>query len=203
MLRAPFSGIIGAVSARVGDGVVPGVPLVTVVDPEGIAVRLALSEVDIGHVSEGQLGVARFDATPDLVYPVVVSGVGRVPSTATGPATYEVQARVLAGAELADAVRRLGALVAATAEEVARQPRPIAGLAASITLVGAERTGVLVVPLTAVRRDSTRPTVLVSGAGGALGERVVELGATDGTHIEVVSGLSEGDRVVQDHAHRR
>jgi hypothetical protein len=74
----------------------------------------------------------------------------------------------------------------------------VAGLPAKLGIETAHRDGVLAVPVTAVLGSVDQGTVtLVKGD-----ERVVthvELGVSDGSYIEVVAGLQEGDRIL-DHA---
>jgi RND family efflux transporter MFP subunit len=54
----------------------------------------------------------------------------------------------------------------------------------------------LTVPLEAVDMNGAEGTVLVANAQNVLEERKVHLGLQGSTHIEVLSGLSEGERVV-------
>ena len=209
VLSAPFAGVVGALEAREGDAVVPNVPVVTVTDPAAISVLLTVSEADVGAIASGQLGLARFGAVENGVYVVSVTGVASVPKTQTGPATFEVQARVLTGSELSGArlepvLASLGLAPGATdaeraalRERLAGQELPLPGMSASVTLSRGERTGVLLVPNTAIRRDAIRPTVQVVSSSGDRSERRVTTGATDGRMTEVLSGLAEGERVVE------
>ena len=60
----------------------------------------------------------------------------------------------------------------------------------------AAKTEVLTVPLEAVETNGSEGTVLVVSAQNTLEERKVRLGLQGSTHIEVLSGLSDGQRVV-------
>jgi Cu(I)/Ag(I) efflux system membrane fusion protein len=57
-------------------------------------------------------------------------------------------------------------------------------------------TNVLSVPANAVVMTGERNLVFVVGAGGALEPRPVTLGARAGDRMQVVSGLTEGERIV-------
>lgn len=73
-----------------------------------------------------------------------------------------------------------------------------AGLRTQLSIRVATVEDALVVPLTAVRGGAGTGQVWVdAGAGGPLEERAVELGVSDGTVVEVLSGLSDGEQVRQ------
>jgi RND family efflux transporter MFP subunit len=59
-----------------------------------------------------------------------------------------------------------------------------------------ERKDALTIPLEAVSRNGDEATVLAVNADNVVQERKVQLGVEDSTRIEVLSGLSEGDRVI-------
>lgn len=71
-----------------------------------------------------------------------------------------------------------------------------AGLKATLAVQVGSATDALVIPTTAVRGGSGTGVVWI-GADGAAEERTIELGVTDGTLVQVVSGLEEGDMVRQ------
>lgn len=60
----------------------------------------------------------------------------------------------------------------------------------------AAKTDVLTVPLEAVETNGSEGTVLVVNAQNTLEERQVHLGLQGSTRVEVLSGLSDGERVV-------
>lgn len=69
------------------------------------------------------------------------------------------------------------------------------GLAAEMTIAGGRAEGVLVLPTTAVRGAAQSGTVWVTGADGAVEERAVGLGLSDGQQVEITGGLVEGETV--------
>lgn len=75
--------------------------------------------------------------------------------------------------------------------------RVFAGLSATIDLAGGTAENVLVLPTTAVKGSAGTGTVWVVGAEGASEERAVTLGLNDGTQVQIVDGLAEGDSVLQ------
>ncbi len=62
--------------------------------------------------------------------------------------------------------------------------------------------GVVVAPVAAVQRGEPGTYVYVINADGTVSVRAVKLGPQDGDKVQVVSGLSAGDRVVTDGADR-
>jgi multidrug efflux pump subunit AcrA (membrane-fusion protein) len=75
--------------------------------------------------------------------------------------------------------------------------RVFVGLAASIELVAGSADDVLLLPTTAVLGSADAGIVYRPSASGEPEEVRIELGLTDGTRVEVRSGLSEGDEVLQ------
>jgi multidrug efflux pump subunit AcrA (membrane-fusion protein) len=57
----------------------------------------------------------------------------------------------------------------------------------------------LTVPVEAARQHGDSGTVLVVNAQNTLEEKHVKLGQSDGTWLEVLSGVNEGERVIVGH----
>ena len=64
-----------------------------------------------------------------------------------------------------------------------------------VTLQNVARSG-LRVPFDAIVRSGTRDIVFLAQDGGRFQPKEVQLGAKNGDQVEVVSGLSEGQKVV-------
>jgi RND family efflux transporter MFP subunit len=77
-----------------------------------------------------------------------------------------------------------------------RDGRVIPGMYAETRLSLREKPNTLTVPLEAVTRSGDDATVLAVNAQNTLEERHVKLGLEDNTRVEVLSGLSDQDRVV-------
>ena len=79
------------------------------------------------------------------------------------------------------------------AQDVALMP----GMTANVKIVTGQRENVLLVPLLAVQQEDTGDVVLVQDSPRSLRWTTpVEVGLNDGTYVEVLRGLNEGDRVV-------
>jgi RND family efflux transporter MFP subunit len=77
-----------------------------------------------------------------------------------------------------------------------RDGRLIPGMYAETSLSLTGKKDVLTIPLEAVVRNADEATVLAVNGQGILEERHVKLGLEDNTRAEVLSGLSDQDRVV-------
>jgi RND family efflux transporter MFP subunit len=77
-----------------------------------------------------------------------------------------------------------------------RDGRLIPGMYTESRLMLQEEKNTLTVPLEAVSRNGEDATVLAVDSQNTLGERHVKLGLEDGSGVEVLSGLADGDRVV-------
>ncbi|MGC1416195.1 MAG: efflux RND transporter periplasmic adaptor subunit [Candidatus Acidiferrum sp.] len=77
-----------------------------------------------------------------------------------------------------------------------RDGRLISGMYAETRLSMREKKNALTIPLEAVTRDGDDATVLAVNAQNILQERHIKLGLEDNARVEVLSGLSDQDRVV-------
>ena len=100
---APFDGIVEAIGVRPGDRVSSTLAAFTLNTSNRMLVALTVTEEELLELEVGQTGLASFDAIDGVEYPVRVESVSRVPNSEQGVVTYDVEARILAGAELVEA----------------------------------------------------------------------------------------------------
>jgi RND family efflux transporter MFP subunit len=77
-----------------------------------------------------------------------------------------------------------------------RSGRLIPGMYAETRLGLREKKNVLTIPVEAVSRNGDETTVLAVNAENVVQQRKIKLGMEDSTHVEVTSGLNDGERVV-------
>ena len=77
-----------------------------------------------------------------------------------------------------------------------REGRLIPGMYAETQVALREKKDALTVPLEAVTRNGDDATVLAVNAQNVIEERHVKLGLEDSARVEVLSGLSDGERVI-------
>lgn len=90
-VRAPFAGTVGAVSARVGELIAPGQPLVTLGDLTTLRVETTdLDEIDVARVAVGQTATITFDALPEQIFTGRVTRISPMAEPGAGGVNYTV-----------------------------------------------------------------------------------------------------------------
>jgi RND family efflux transporter MFP subunit len=175
-LRAPVSGLVAAVASAPGAFVAEGQELFHVVDVDRLWLEVAVPEADVGRLGK-PAGAAftvdgfekRFELPPGKGgAPVSVGGVVD-PESRTVPVVFEVQN---SGRELK------------------------AGMFARARVFTGEARSALAIPASAVVDDGKQEVAYVIVSGEAYQRRPLRLGVRDGDLVEVLEGLSPGDRVV-------
>ncbi len=181
VVRAPYAGIVADVPVVLGDMAMPGRALVTVYDPSALRVTANLPQTQAARLTAGALPRIEFaDKTGDAqwVQPLRAQLLPTVDAT-----THTVQLR--ADLPPGFAGQAPGAF--------ARVWLPQGGADAA-----AASGASLTVPLRAVLRRAELTGLYVLGPDGQPQLRQVRLGRTLGERVEVLAGVSEGERVVTD-----
>jgi len=74
-LDSPLTGIVLRKSLEVGETATPGVPILTLMDPDDLWLRAYVSETDLGRVRLGQGATLTVDAYPSRTFSGVVSEI--------------------------------------------------------------------------------------------------------------------------------
>jgi HlyD family secretion protein len=172
ILRAPFDGTVSTVSAEVGQLTTAALDgLVVLVDPDGLSVSAAIAEADATSVRNGQAATVTLPASSlDLTGKVISIDIA---STVTN-----------------NVVQYLTRISLDNPPEAVR-----VGQTASLSIVTGSVEAALSVPTSAIQTDgATRYVTVVTDSGQ---HRVdVETGLVGTTGTQILSGLSEGDRVL-------
>jgi len=172
---APFDGTVISVGTEVGDLVSSNLIVVTLADLTNLRVRAIVDETDISLVEIGQEVEATFDAFPGHSFWGQVLEVPLQGTLSQNILTYEVPVS-LEGAE-----------------DVALKT----GMTANLEIVVGRRENALLVPAMAVQQSEEGNVVMVQDTPeGPAAATQVQAGLSDGTYVEIVSGLIEGDLVV-------
>lgn len=176
-LVAPQAGAIASVNVERNQNVRPGQPVVLLTSGSDLEVSVAVPEVLIGEIREGTPVQVTFDALPDQQFPATVTEVGVAPTG--GGTTFPVALRL-----------------------EGEHPDVRSGMAAEVAFRFASPSGrdVIVVPPVAVGEDQAGRFVFVvepadSGYGTAR-RRDVRVGELTTDGLEILDGLTDGDRVV-------
>jgi HlyD family secretion protein len=183
-IRAPFDGIVGNVSLHIGDSVGQSTTIATLVTKNYIS-KISLNEVDAAKVSVGQAVKVSFNALPDLSLDGVVSDVDSVGTVSQGVVSYTV-------------------VISFNTDDT----RVKAGMSINADIITSEKDSVLAVPNGAIKTVGNHSFVQIPAVGVpvSVNGRVssvskitsvpVEIGLSDDTNTEIVSGLNQGDQVV-------
>ncbi|WP_374564845.1 efflux RND transporter periplasmic adaptor subunit [Ideonella sp.] len=181
VVKAPYAGVVADVAVVLGDMAMPGTPLLTLYDPLAMRVSVAVPQTVATRWSP--------DAAVQIELPGLPGGRAVTPAKtrllpAVDPATHTLELQLDLPAGLAGV-------------------RP--GMFARAWLPGASEAGSsagpsarLYVPARAIVTRAELTAVYVVGADGRVSLRQVRRGATVGEQVEVLAGVSAGERVALD-----
>ncbi len=183
-VTAPVTGVVSSVPVLVGQIVAVG-DVVATVAPPTFSVTGPIKPED-----QFKLVTQPTDAQVE-----VIGGPGAF--TCTGLTISSP----LAGAEASAPEQGEGSAATASGATVRcavpADVRVFAGLTAKLTIAGGSVDNAMTLPVTAVKGNAASGTVWVVGAEGAHEERAVTLGLNDGTIVQIVDGVAEGDEVLE------
>lgn len=170
VIKAPFDGLVGLRTVSVGDYVGPGTDLVPIESIDPLNVDFRVPEQFLSAVTVGSRLHVSFDA---------LSGMTREGSVGAISPQVDVGGRSL--------------LLRANVPNPDNLLRP--GLFARVQLELDETQG-LVVPESALAPSGDAQYVFRVDENGVVKRVMVEIGQRMDAHVEVVSGLTEGDQVI-------
>jgi RND family efflux transporter MFP subunit len=176
-IEAPDDGVVQRRLAEPDELVAAGQPVLVVGNTGGgWIVRAALSDRDVVRVKAGTPAEVTLDAFPGRKFTATVTEIAAAADPQTG--TYELKLAIDPQGE-----------------------HFVQGLAAKVVIADQGAAGVPVVPVTALLEANGRAALVFVVAEGGHARRVpVQTGRLLGERIEIVTGLSPGDRVVTEGA---
>ncbi len=169
-LSAPYDGAISFVNVNLGEIVSPGVPVVGLVESGKLYAEFMVSEKQVGVLKAGQ-SIEITVPTASKNATATVAGIS--PSVDARSRMYRLRVEV-------------------KTPEGSFRP----GMMAEARLLEDSRAGCTAIPEECVVGGSVDPSVFVA-KDGAAEKRPVKLGISDGRYIEILSGIQEGDSIVQ------
>ncbi len=177
-LHAPITGVIVAVHATVGEHVQTDAPVFTILNTETVLIEAQLPESDLARLGPSYRATYETPAAPGTFVPLLgTGGTGRLvvlgttvdAKTRTVPLVYEV-------------------------------PNPDGrlriGMALTVYVETAHVAEALAVPVSALVEEDGRAVAFVQVSGETFQKRDLTLGIQDGAFVQVLAGLSAGERVV-------
>jgi len=185
VIRAPFAGVVVSKDAQPGEMISPNsagsgftrTGICTVVDMTSLEIEVDVNEAYIGRVHTGQQVDAVLDGYPDWHIPSHVVSI--IPTADRDKATVKVRV----GFDKLD-------------------PRILPQMSIQVWFLGEEggegaatQAARVEIPQTALHKDGTTPYVFIFN-DGRVERRAVKVGAGTGSDVEVLSGVSDGEKVI-------
>jgi HlyD family secretion protein len=189
VVASPISGMVvlrmvwrpaGQVEIQEGEEARPGMPILQVVDPAAMLVRVRVNQADVHLLQVGQPARISLDAYPELQFQGRVEQVTPVGTTSM----------------LTTRVRNFVAIVSIQGSH----PRLLPDLSAAVDVELERKDNVIVVPRDAIVREKDTFMVRVLDEDGAR-PRSVTLGAMNDFEVIIASGLEPGAMVQRHVAH--
>ena len=189
-ITSPIDGVVISKSVEEGQTVAASFSTPTLFtiakDLKDTRVVADVDEADIGGVKVGQRVTFTVDAYPDDTFQGYVTQVRQEATTTNNVVTYEV-------------------VISAPNNDLKLKP----GLTANVNIYTNETKGVLSVPSKALRytpeketaggrkiKDVTAKNKVWTLEGNTLVAHSVNIGVTDGTHTQILSGIKKGQKVI-------
>ena len=168
VIRAPFSGIVTRKYVDAGSMASPGIPLLQIEDAREYEADIQVNESILRDIHAGEQVQVDINGSPTQV-------VGKireiVPSGDPAAHTFTVKIGLPPSKEI------------------------FSGMTASVSISTANQPA-MVIPKDAIRRHGQLDSVLLLDSNSVAQIRYVMLGREQGETVEIVSGLSNGDRIL-------
>lgn len=181
VIRSPIDGFILEYAVEVGDPVVPistyqeGTVLMRMAEMNRLVFRGNVDEIDVGRLREGLPVEIKIGALPEATVAGALTMISLKAKTEDNATRFPVEISVRPGPGI-----------------VLR-----AGYSANADVIIERRDSVLTIPERLVKTENDTSRVTVLKPDGTREERIVRLGLSDAINVEVLEGLSAGDRVVE------
>ncbi|MGC9599561.1 MAG: efflux RND transporter periplasmic adaptor subunit [Minisyncoccia bacterium] len=170
-LVAPFPGTVQDLTAQVGQVVAPGVPVLSLLNNDGLKIQTYVSEVDVAKMKAGDAAEVTLDAFgTGTTFPTTVTTIDSAETQVNGTPSYLI-----------------------TLHFTNAEPQVKDGMTGNIHIVLAEDDNVIVVPSRLVLNNGNQYFVLVKTSAG-IEQKQVQIGPVgDNGTTEITSGIHEGD----------
>ena len=181
ILKAPDDGEILYVSNMVGETVSnsttnsTGTDFITMADRSKLSVTANVPEEDLPNVKVGQVAEIEFEAFQGQIFKGTVLSIEPLPVTdSTGLITYTVNVDF----------------------KNPEEQKIESGMSCSVSFIQTQRTNILIMPNSSVKRVDGKQVVEVKDESGSIITKNIKTGLTDVKNVEVVEGLKEGEKIV-------
>ena len=168
-----YSGVITGVELEEGDSISTGSALVTLYDMEDVTISVMIDEEDMADISLDSEANISFTAYPEEIFEARVTEVSDASTDSDGNVMYDVT--VTLEGDVSELFQ---------------------GMTGDITFVTGQSEDTLYIYRRAVFTESDKSYVKIRDEAGNISKKEITTGFSDGTYIQVVEGLSEGDIVL-------
>lgn len=181
VIASPCDGIAAGISYSGGDSVEAGGTILSVYGDSSVSMSVSVSEDDIASVEVGQQASLSLSAYEGQTLSATVDSITAQPArSGSSSVTYLV--------------------VVKTSGDIDLPGKVYEGMSGEATLIRKSVPNVLYVSNRAITFNNGVSTVKVRDADGNIAAKTVGTGFSDGTNVEITSGLSEGDTVLAESA---
>lgn len=170
---AAYNGVVTSVELAEGDSIQTGTVLISLYNMDEVTMTVTVEQADMTDIALDSQAKVAFTAYPDTLFDAVVTDISEASSDSYGNVTYDVTITIEGD------VSGL-----------------FQGMTGEITFVTEATEDVLYVSRRAVITENDKSYVKVRKENGKTEKREVTVGFTDGTYVEIVEGLSEGETVL-------
>lgn len=190
IITAPMDGIV------VGEPLTPGTMAVQgnnnptvimlIADLSSKQIKAQIDETDIGNIKVGQEAVFTVDAYTDKKFRAKVSGISQTDVTNS----WNISSSSSSSKSSADVIYYY---VTLDVDDPDNDLLP--GMTARVEVVTSEKQYALAVPISSLKTNANGSYVLLVKGDGSTEERTVKTGIYSDDYVEVVDGISEGDKI--------
>jgi len=182
-VRAPFNGVVARVPVKVGDPA-SSATIATLVSTQKIA-EISLNEVDVAKIKNGDKVNLTFDAIDNLNITGEITEIDLVGTVSSGVVNYNVKI----GFDTQD-------------------ERVKSGMSVNASIITANKENILIVPSSSLKSEKGKYFISyfakypeIIDKNGIISttlplSKPVEIGFSDDTNTEIISGLNEGDKII-------
>ncbi len=180
IIRAPFDGQIGAVSAAVGQQTNSQQGVATIITKDKIA-EISLNEIDVVNVKLGQPVELTFDAIPNETFMGTVAQIDTVGTNSSNVVSFATKISI------------------PNADE-----RIKSGMSVTANIIVEKKENILTIPSGTIKTegegDNIKSYVMKKNSENTANSKNIKVyvttGITNDVDTEIINGLSEGDQVV-------
>lgn len=195
-IRSPVAGVVAARTVEPGQMVSPGSPLIRVYNPATVYYEATIPQVNIAEIKAGQQVTVRSDGAPGKTFHGRVTEI--YPAADTANRSFHARISIAdAGLDLKPGMFAKGGIVVQRHDNVLVLPRDAILNTPEGQKVFVVTRGPVKRPVRGAKPDKSGKLPMETVDGTIVRPRSVTTGLTSGTRVEIVSGLSEGDRVVR------